>query len=244
MQQGLLGFIAARTTNQPEHFGTRRYYQELLMDNLEKFPQVSNILDEFEDKFINHCVDMPFKIDCDRLAYLHPKERIELRKISKKGSSFLYDEVPNENKLFFIKTIPNLFNQNFEVVTKPYFLEVVKRWLNLFLIHYEYGYFDVKNDMVSILQTAKAAMRTVNQVNHIKFVMFLYGWIRKFVKLVLYDLIDRFYADFETHLGKVEKIFDGMFPHPGQEKKLSFGRFYCNIRKLNRLFKGIQQTKI
>lgn len=242
MQQNLLNLMAAQAASKAEGFQSRIWYQEVMMSNLDKFTILSQKLEEFENKFVNHNVHLPFKIDCDRLAYLHPKERIEIRRISR-SSAFYHEEVTNSNKLFFIQSIPTLFQCNKDIVTKSHFLELVKRWLNVVLIHYEYGYFD-SSDLVPLLQTTKAAMRSINQVNNIKFVMFLYGWIRKFVKLVLYDLVDRFYNDLEGNPSKLEKIFDSLFPHPEQEKKLSFGKLTANFRKFNYLYEGIQQAKV
>ena len=83
--------------------------------------------------------------------------------------------------------------------------------MNIFLLHYEYGYFEPA-ELVSTLQSAKTALRTVNQVNILDFVMFIYDWVRKFIKLALHDLIDRCYLEFESNKNKTMKTFEAFFP--------------------------------
>lgn len=172
--------------------------------------------------FLDKVQEKPFIIDCDRLTMLQPAERIEILRVSK-NKAFLKDKRKNKNKLFFLLTLPNLFNLNIKKIADDRFLELVKQWLNIFMVHFEAGYFD-SSELLYILQAMKSALVPVNQVNQTDFALWVFKFVRRFLKVSLFRLVDKIYSEMLTLKKSTLKYFAKIFENVGTlEKGLNFG---------------------
>jgi hypothetical protein len=154
---------------------------------------VENITKRAKYFFLDKIQEKPFIIDSDRLTMLQPAERLEILRLNK-NKEFLKDKRKNKNKLFFLITLPNLFNLNIKKIADERFLELVKQWLNIFMIHYETGYFD-GSELLYILQAMKSALVPVNQVNQTSFAIWVFKFVRRFLKISLFRLVDKIYSE-------------------------------------------------
>jgi len=172
--------------------------------------------------FVDKVQDKPFIIDSDRLTMLQPAERIEIMRINK-GKPYLKDKRKNKNKLFFLLTLPNLFNLNIKKIADERFLELVKQWLNIFMIHFEAGYFD-SSELLYILQAMKSALVPVNQVNQTNFALWVFKFVRRFLKVSLFRLVDKIFSEMLVLKKSILKYFAKVFENcESLEKGLNFG---------------------
>jgi hypothetical protein len=183
---------------------------------------VENITKRAKYFFLDKIQEKPFIIDSDRLTMLQPAERLEILRLNK-NKEFLKDKRKNKNKLFFLITLPNLFNLNIKKIADERFLELVKQWLNIFMIHYETGYFD-SSELLYILQAMKSALVPVNQVNQTSFAIWVFKFVRRFLKISLFRLVDKIYSEMLGMKKSTLKYFAKIFENGGAlEKGLNFG---------------------
>ena len=83
--------LAGKTINPGSRINSRARLQDKLQANFENFELLTKSLDQFEREVIANKLEVPFRIDCDRLRQLHPRERIEIRKANRQ-CEFLTDE--------------------------------------------------------------------------------------------------------------------------------------------------------
>ena len=155
---------------------------------------------------------------------LQPLERIEILKMNRETEFFKEEEghdTKGKKKLFFLSNIPTLFKKNAAIDTFPIFLETVKVWLELFMTHFEYGYQD-PSELFNVLQTMKTALVPINQVNYKDFSVWIYGFIRKFLKIALFRLVDKIFLE----LHHIKKKSIAYLSELGEEGGgMNFGRF-------------------
>ena len=60
------------------------------------------------------------------------------------------EQLSTKGKLFIIDTLPNLFSIHSDINTTDEFLALVRDWLDIFLIHFELGYY-LEDEFLDVL---------------------------------------------------------------------------------------------
>lgn len=186
-----LAALLSNATTFDKTIPSREHYQSEIQKNFENLEEISKITTNFVEQYYERRVDQPMRIDPDRLGIVHPGTRIEIRNLNLK-SRYLAEPEPNQNKLFFIESIPLLFNYYTHQHHDESLISIVQKWLHVFLTHFEWGYFtDV--DLADLLVSLKTALVPINLCGGEEFVLFVHSFMRKFLKTALFAITDKIY---------------------------------------------------
>jgi len=232
-----LAALLSNATNVDRTIPSRDHFQNEIQKNFENLDEILKITNNFVEQYYDKRVDQPMRIDPDRLGIVHPGTRIEIRNLNLK-SKYLAEAEPNPNKLFFLDSIPLLFNYYTQVQQNEALMTIVQKWLNVFLSHFEWGYFtDV--DLADLLVTLKTALVPINLCGGDEFVSYMYSFIRKFLKTALFTITDKIYSHLSKNRRKaLHELKLGLHESPMNkgDTGINFGTVLMIIKKMSPSF--------
>lgn len=169
----------------------------------------------YREEILGKAYDRPFHVHSDFLELLTPSERNAIRR-ENRNKDMLKDtlkesdkeQLSTKGKLFIIDTLPNLFSIHSDINTTDEFLALVRDWLDIFLIHFELGYY-LEEEFLDVLRALKNALLEACSVNSNEFVLYLYSYLRKFIKSALFFLYDKMCLELSRR--KIKKKFKELY---------------------------------